>query len=43
MPAEGGWPEANLALAGNGQATAIWLREPTPGKELIETADDEPA
>jgi hypothetical protein len=30
---------ANLALAGNGAATAIWLREPSPGEELIETAD----
>jgi hypothetical protein len=34
---------ANLALAGNGQATAIWLREPSPGVELIETADYEPS
>ena len=33
---------ANLALAANGQATAIWLREPSPGEELIETADYEP-
>ncbi len=34
---------ANLALATNGQATAIWLREPTPGEELIETADYKPS
>ncbi len=34
---------AGLALAANGQATAIWLREPTYGTHLIETADDEPA
>jgi|HubBroStandDraft_3_1064219.scaffolds.fasta_scaffold33954_1 hypothetical protein len=34
---------SSLALAGNGQATAIWLHEPSPGKELIETADYAPA
>ncbi|MGH2831394.1 MAG: hypothetical protein ACRDK2_01345, partial [Solirubrobacteraceae bacterium] len=34
---------ANLALAGNGQATAIWLHEPTRGEELIETADYQPS
>jgi hypothetical protein len=34
---------AGLALAANGQATAIWLREPTYGTHLIETADYEPA
>jgi hypothetical protein len=32
---------ANLALAGNGQATAIWLREPSPGEGLLEAADYE--
>jgi hypothetical protein len=30
---------ANLALADNGDATASWLREPSPGEELIEAAD----
>jgi hypothetical protein len=34
---------ADLALAANGHATAIWLREPTYGTGLIETADYEPA
>jgi hypothetical protein len=34
---------AGLALAASGQATAIWLREPTYGTQLIETADYEPA
>jgi hypothetical protein len=34
---------ADLALAANGHATAIWLREPTYGTHLIETADYEPA
>lgn len=34
---------AGLALAANGQATAIWLRAPTYGTHLIETADYEPA
>jgi hypothetical protein len=33
---------AGLALAASGQATAIWLREPTSGTHLIETADYEP-
>jgi hypothetical protein len=35
--------EAGLALADNGHATAIWLREPTYGAHLVETADYEPA
>ena len=34
---------AGLALAASGQATAIWLRAPTYGTGLIETADYEPA
>ncbi|HSZ69568.1 MAG TPA: hypothetical protein VK756_04335 [Solirubrobacteraceae bacterium] len=34
---------AGLALAASGRATAIWLREPTPGTHLIETADYKPA
>jgi hypothetical protein len=34
---------AGLALAAGGQATAIWLREPTSGTHLIEAADYEPA
>jgi hypothetical protein len=34
---------AGLALAANGHATAIWLRAPTYGTHLIETADYEPA
>jgi hypothetical protein len=35
--------DAGLALAASGHATAIWLREPTSGTHLIETADYEPA
>jgi hypothetical protein len=34
---------AGLTLAASGQATAIWLRAPTYGTHLIETADYEPA
>jgi hypothetical protein len=34
---------ADLALASNGQATAIWLSEPIYGTDLIETADYEPS
>jgi hypothetical protein len=42
-PENGNSSSANLALAATGQATAIWLREPSPGEELIETADYEPS
>jgi hypothetical protein len=34
---------ADLALAADGQATAIWVREPTYATYLIETADYEPS
>jgi hypothetical protein len=50
LPAGGAWrpPEAispenssaaDLALAPNGQATAIWLFRPLHGREVLETAD----
>jgi hypothetical protein len=34
---------ASAASAANGQATAVWIHEPSPSEELVETDDYEPA